>query len=692
MARRNNPTPAGYSVQFGYGTQPASKAQVYVDLAGNELQHTFKDIDGLFGSGGDALIGVNRTGIASGTTLNESIDSMVQAIVDNSGYSADLEYWFKRNTKSIVGMERNENWTAGGGTTLTEDVTYSLIGYQGVRLTEPDATASTMFATWSFNSIDLTKFNDSSVASDSDFIRFCFYISNSDAINTGSTGVSIIIATDPTAATNRWRVNITSFPAAYTGWAYADVQKSAFSNDGGTPDWSDIQSVRIAWASNNGYAGEYITFDDIWLCRKDPIEVVPNPFQREINGTFTRDFIIKDGYWYVGDGVVQGYLYMIDVKRTSSGYDSTPAALQGQVAYTDFRAEMVVFVETGSGGYTNMLTWEISDTQRVKAYMYNNLLYIYSHFETVEQTATTPFIAAIGELIVLTLEKHGSSITARVRNSNNYNIATVSLEVNTNSAGYLSVANNGTWTPIINLTITTTEYAALAGRAYMIGRYPWFSVVARDNASYDYYVDPVSGSDAYNGLAATGAFRTIQRLLLEPFAYTYVRNGIINIHLASGTYDEDITLPSLIGSGTMNWLGSATDATSVKVQKISANACNIYVTFQNMTLTASATAAYINKCNSIYAYNVQATANAGGADYGFQVFYSNLYAHSCLISNKNAAFKGQFPGTNIFIRDCTGTANTYSVYVTYAAMAMNMGGMPGSTTSSFAASGSHIYL
>jgi hypothetical protein len=689
---RNNPVPAGYSVQFGYGTQPASKAQIYVDVAGNELQHTFAEIDGLFGSGGDSLIGVSRTGIASGSTLAGSLDSMVQSIQNNQGYVGDMEYWFKRNTKSIVGMEKNENWTAGGGAILTEDTSNWLIGYQTVRLTENDNVAGTLYATWAFNAIDLTKFNDGTASTTADYIRFCFYVSNSDAINTAGTGVTILISSDPTMTTDRWRLNVTGFPAGYTGWAYVDAQKGAFTVDGGTPDWANIQSVRIAWASNANYIGEYVSFDDVWMCRKDPIENLANPFQREINGTFTRDFTIKDGYWYVGDGVIQGYLYLNDLQRSSSGYGSTPAALQGAQLFTDFKAEMTVFVETGTGGYTNMLTWEISDTQRIKAFIYNNLLYIYSHFDTVEQTATAVFNAKVGDLVVITLEKHGSTITARARQSNDYDLSTVSLEINTDKAGTLSLANNGTWTPVITLTITTTEYASVAGRAYLIGRFPWFSVVARDNFSYDFYIDPVSGSDAYDGLAATGAFRTIQRLLLEPFAYTYVRNGILNVHLASGTYDEDITMPALIGSGTMNWLGSAADATSVRLQKISANACNIYVTFQNLTLTASATAAYINKCGSIYMYNVQATANGGGADYGVQAWFSNVFCESCIFSYKNAAFEGNFHGTHLLTRNCSGTSNPYSMYMANGAIGHVIGTLPGSTTSSYAASGSMIIL
>lgn len=692
-SKKYNPAPAGYNVQFGYGTQPASKGQEYVDKAGNQLQHTFAEIDGLFGSSGDESIGLNRTGIASGTNLAESIDSISQSITNNSGNNADMEYWFRRNTKSVVGMEKNENWTAGAGTTVTEDTTNWRIGYQGLRLTEPDNVASTQFATLSFNSKDMTKFNDTSDSATNDYIRFSFYCSDTNAINTGSTGVSILLATDPTLATDRWRLDITTeLPSSFTGWVYVDAPKSSFSNDGGNPDWSDIQGARVAWASNANYSGDYVVFDDIWLCRKDPIESSANPFQTEIDGVWTRDYTINSGIWYVGDGVVDGFMYMQEIQRLSSGYNSVPAGLRGQTTYSDFHAESMVLSSTGSGGYTNMLTWEISDTQRVKAFVYQNDLYIYSHFDTVEVTDSVPFNVDSGDVIVLTLEKRGSTVTAKAKKANDYDLQSVSLEIYTDSAGTLSVSNNGSWTPILSLTITTTEYASVAGKAYSVGRYPWFSVVARDNYSTDYYIDAVSGSDSYDGLSAGAAFKTIQRLLLEPFAYTYVRNGSINIHLASGTYDEDITMPSLMGSGMMHWLGSASDASLCMLQKISANACNLYVSFQNITLTASATSVYINKCNSIYLYNVQATANGGGADYGVQASFSNVYAQSCIFSNKNAAFKGTYPGTHILVQDCTGTANTYSFYVEYGAMGHNIGVLPGSTTSSYAASGSQIIL
>lgn len=691
----NNPTPAGYSVQFGYGVQPESKATEYIDSKGVRLNHTFTEINDLFGSSGDSLIGTNRTGsIASGDTLGQTLDSITQAILNDRGFAADLEYWFQNNTKGIVGMEKNEDalWVAGGAAVLTHDTSLWKIGYQTLELAEADNVGGTNYATIALKTpLDLTKFNSLFASSvDTDFIRLAFYVSDPTKVNISpGAGISILISDDPTCATNRKRIDIKTLPAA-ADWVYVDAPKSAFTDDTGVADWANIQSVRVAWASTNNAAGAYVAFDDLWLCRQDPIEYVPNPFQRKQNGVFTRDFTIKDGFWYVGDQSIAGFLQAININPGVDGYGTVPAALAGQIEYTDFTAQMIVFIETGTGGYSNSIVWEISDTERVAVFLNNNNLILNVKLDTLDTSYSTPFVTFVGNLIELKLEKIGTTVIASVKQTNDFDIATVRAEVNTTKAGVLSIGNLATWTPILTIGITTTRYSEIAGKAYIIGNTPWFSVVARDNASYNYYINPTSGSDLNNGLSAGAAFRTIQRFLLEPFAYTYIRNGIMNVYLAAGTYGETITMPPVIGSGTMNWIGVT--AASVFIDKISCHSTYLYTTFQGISLTATGTSIYLDGVNKMYFNVVWATAASTTANYGAQVFYSNAHFDTCQFSNKTAAMKGHFPGTHVLVQNCTGTGNTYSLYVEYGAIGHNIGTMPGSTTSSFAASGSMIIL
>jgi hypothetical protein len=697
----SNPTPAGYSVQFGYGVQPESKATEYIDSKGVRLNHTFTEINALFDASGDSLIGTNRgtnvsgTGgsIASGTTLAQSINSITQSIIGNRGQTADLEYWFQNNTKGILGMEKNEDaiWVAGGGATVSADSAHVKIGYQTQKIASPDNLARTLYATMAMtHPADLTKFNSLfASADDSAFIRFAIYISDGSKIDPTSTvGITLILSDDPTCATNRKRISLTgAFPAgAY--WVFIDAQKGAFVDDTGVANWANIQGARIAWGCTANASGTYLSWDDVWMCRRDPLDVnLPNPFQRKINGVFTRDFAIRDSNskWYVGDQSIAGFLEMEDINAGTTGTGSTPCALQGQIQYTDFVAEMMVFIQ--DVGFSNELCWEISDTERIKLYLDSQQLVLLTHFDTVEATYTTPFNTNGGDLVVLTLEKSGSTVIGKVKQSVDFDISTVRAEINTTKAGVISLANRAINSPLVTMAVSTTKYAEIAGKAYIIGNTPWFSVVSRDNAAHDYYVDPVNGNDQYhNGLSAGAAFRTIQRLLIEPFAYTYIRNNIINIYLATGNYGETITMPPIIGSGTMNWIGAgiaSAGTAAVSIDRISAHGCMLYTTFQNINVIATATAIYVDKCQAMYFYQVVSTSNGSGSDYGIQATYSNVHAQSCIFSHKSAAFKGHFPGTHILVQDCTGVSNTYSLYCEFGAIGHINGAVPAATLSSY---------
>src|SRR4030067_2549157 len=102
--RKKDANPTGYVAQYGYGVQPAVKTQAYIDNEGTKLDHNFTEINNLFGDGGDALVGTDRTGIASGATLAQSMDSVVQSITSDRGMLGDAPFYVLANTKNIASM------------------------------------------------------------------------------------------------------------------------------------------------------------------------------------------------------------------------------------------------------------------------------------------------------------------------------------------------------------------------------------------------------------------------------------------------------------------------------------------------------------------------------------------------------------------------------------------------------------
>jgi hypothetical protein len=77
-------------------------------------------------------------------------------------------------------------------------------------------------------------------------------------------------------------------------------------------------------------------------------------------------------------------------------------------------------------------------------------------------------------------------------------------------------------------------------------------------------VNHATGSDTNNGTSSGTAFKTIQRALTQSTYYNL--NGFqINIYVSDGTYNEQVFLPIINGSGSIYLHGNPTNPGSVKI-------------------------------------------------------------------------------------------------------------------------------
>ncbi len=214
------------------------------------------------------------------------------------GIYLDLPYLYNHNTKLIDDCETIGNWTQIEGT-LSADGTNKKTGSYGVKIEESDNTSSYLIADLNSISLDLTKFEDGSASTTSDFITMAVYVSDISALYDGNC-IWIKISVNAEFDNTDFYQFILTRSSLSTGWNYISVQKSSFAVVDGSPSWSGVQSIRVQWRSNDSNMGEYITIDALQMVRNDPSDNKPNPFQEEIDGTNTRIFEVSSGTPFLG--------------------------------------------------------------------------------------------------------------------------------------------------------------------------------------------------------------------------------------------------------------------------------------------------------------------------------------------------------------------------------------------------------
>ncbi len=700
--RGNVPVPAGYDVQFGYGTQPASKAQVYDDVAGNRLNHTFVEINGLFEGNGENLISTNRTGIASGLTLAQSIDSLVISITNDRGMVGSVTDYVESNTKNIVTMEYpSEPWASGSTTVILSHTTPAKVGTEALKVEAATATAGYFTGRLDLSKsggLDLTTFNDGSESTDQDYIMLPFYV-NSTATIGSAAGQGIIIYLSPSTGMTSYFSHVTTSGLASNGWNLLSVKKADFTSVSGTvaPTWSAITRAQCSWYGTTGCSGNYVIFDDIYMHRKDPTTDMPNPFQSKVDGEWSRDFDITTGFWFLGYSE-PGIAQWKNLNPTDTGTGTTGASLVGTVPYTDFIASMTI--KAGQNSYTNRLSWQAANDKRVNVYVNNNVMTFTIRWGDIAATYTTPFTVKLSDTVKLMIIRKGRSFKGlAISNGDMQTMAQLSFDCNNltggysiaiNESGYLSVSDiSGMYYGILDIGITTTELVSEAINAHAVGGIPAYQIPSRISTEYVLYVNPNSGSDYYDGKTSGAAFKSLSRLKFEPpFIGGNYLAANCTIYLASGTYDEGLLVSGINGAGSLTVCGAG--ANSTFITGVSLQTIGAYVDVTSINFTSNGTCIYIDGCLKVDIENCIATGTAAaGGKYGAQVFYSKAGFFSYNVNSGNAGIKAD-RDSHVFAKSCQGSGNTYGIYAFGAAVVGRNGTFISGTVDNFATAGAQI--
>jgi hypothetical protein len=333
-----------------------------------------------------------------GNNLDNALSQM-----EGEGLTEAVRKWnylHNTNTHDDLHFQTEGNWTSGAGT-QSADSTNVIWGDYSLKILENDNTGSFLYSKIDSITLDLTKSINGISIGDDGYVRFIFYVSDANAIDTG-TGIQLRFSQDATYTNaNIKYYDVTSGIA--TGWNYLAIAKSAFSTNG-TGAWSGIQSIRVGWQSLDNYQNEYVSFQLIQLVRIDPDDSTQySYFQKQI----------ADGVWenvWTWAGTNEYILGEENgaVRFKDLGTAADVNAMINSTVYSlnnDF--EISTTIEITDVGDSFMFGWYVNGTNYVRVYMNGNMLYlntVLAGSSTITSAANTD---PIGSIVNIRLVKTG---------------------------------------------------------------------------------------------------------------------------------------------------------------------------------------------------------------------------------------------------------------------------------------------
>lgn len=312
-------------------------------------------------------------------------------------------FW-SRNVKEIENFSAASEWTADATATVADSSDF-ILGYNAVKLSEIDNTASWIGMSKTISAMDLTKFNDGEASSTSDIIGFMFYISDI----TKFTLFQFKLGTDNA---NNYNIGY-GMGGFQNGWNFVVAQKSDFTLIGAA-NWNNITYLRVDGFTAASAQNQYFLLQYLQLVREDSLySGYPSAFQ-EYHGTTS---LWQNVYNLYADFVTLAY----DERIRRLGIFSCPALQVGGInprkiamtgGFSSFVSKMEVYCkkEDNAPG----LTWHVDANNYADAYVAGGNFYL----NVVEAGASTSQNIALSntlamdERIIIELEKNYATIRA----------------------------------------------------------------------------------------------------------------------------------------------------------------------------------------------------------------------------------------------------------------------------------------
>jgi hypothetical protein len=354
--------------------------------------------------------------VISAVKLNNNEDKTAEldtAALQAQGFHSDLAAWYGSNVvQPLTEADTwvNNGWNGAAGTYSADSVNFKTgtfaakattpgaIGYEGIHVVK---------------NIDFTKFSDGSVADDTHYIKWAWYIA--DLTNFPAGGIFIIFHCDNAPTITNMFYYTVAKASLVVGWNYFAIAKSTLST-AGTPAWDTIKGIAIGLtAAGTGACVWTIDILSIQMVRKDPSSAVPNPFQYLSSGTATRRAQITAGEWFVG----MENSSLICRNLLAANDDDMLIFTKGFNA--DFTIHAVMQIKNASD--SDNIGFRIDASNRINAYISSDVLYLGSTIAGATTANSTAMAISSGDIVEFEIVKAGTSVTLKAYL--NYNRNTV---------------------------------------------------------------------------------------------------------------------------------------------------------------------------------------------------------------------------------------------------------------------------
>ena len=357
-------------------------------------------------------------------------------------FSADINAYFG-NTKLGDDFQDDSVWTLQSTGIKSSDLTNVKIGNQSVKLLENDNISTTLIIVKNNISIDFNSLNNGQSSSEDDYIYFVHFVSNASLI----AEIRIYFGADTIMdIANAKRIIFSNF---VTGWNFFKFKKSDFITLG-TGNWDNIQSIRLQAASLINAQNEFVSFQLIQLVKKDPLSLIPNPFQR----FGTRDFAINSGEWFVGKEFGK------NIWRDLEGVISSPSALIGNKLFSSFIMSYKL-VDSNLNGFVSGGSWISDGSNFITFTIQNNKIQLNINAGSsniIERDMTI----VISDNVEFILNKSESNISLTVYKNDDYSNAIIISESTsfTTQQGNVGVfITSGVQSELLSASITEISHA-----------------------------------------------------------------------------------------------------------------------------------------------------------------------------------------------------------------------------------------
>lgn len=342
------------------------------------------------------------------------------AISKTKKLSDMIEYFLFRNTRDIAVFYNSDFFTNAYPTRATiSTVSESdvIIGNSGTKSTAIVATEGWLSFYMLGADFDFSTFLDGGASSNDDFILALVYVSDAAAFNEiefrfGADGSNIYF----------WQTY--GNYSIVTGWNVIMMKKGDFSAESGSPNWNDVDYIRVSPYLKAGYSGEYIIVNYLEMVRVDPNNVDwANPFQiyKGVTSGWENvyDLVNVSNQYFMLYRDYNATIAKIGLMKPMGG--NNEILLHLYCSIMEFISKFELYCK--HAGESISITWYVDSNNYAETYISGNTFYLDVYEASVKSTVSRALTNNLlkNEIVYIKFEKIDDTFRAILEKRGDYN-------------------------------------------------------------------------------------------------------------------------------------------------------------------------------------------------------------------------------------------------------------------------------